>query len=706
MKLIFLHYFLKEFRVNKENDEIINRITDLRDKIRYHDRKYYQDNGPEITDYEYDQLFNELKQLENKYPLFISPDSPTQRVGGEPIKAFNTVRHKMPMLSIDNTYSEEELKEFDKRVHRFIGDSTIEVEYVVELKIDGIAISLWYENGSFIRGITRGDGYNGDDVTTNLKTIKDLPLRICERHSDAVKAHGNQNGHNSGQLLPKSLEIRGEVYLPVKDFQDLNRMRELEEDPIFANPRNAAGGSLKLLDPKETTKRRLHLFVYEIGHCDDLEILTHTETLNHIKNWGFSVNRNFNLCKNIEEVIDNCNKWEMLRRDLPYHIDGMVIKVNDIRLRKRLGSTNKAPRWMISYKFHPEQAETQLTGISVQVGKSGTLTPVADLRPVSLAGSTISRATLHNYNEIKRKDIRINDYVVIQKAGDIIPQVVSVIKEKREERSSPVNVPTTCPVCNGNVGNMDSGVYIRCLNPLCPAQTKRRITFFISRNAMNIDGFGPAVVEQLVDRGLLHDYGDIYYLKLQDLVSLERMAEKSSKNLLENIEKSKDRDMQYFLHALGINHIGINAANLLAKHFNSIDILAGTAREEIEKIPEIGPKIAASVEEFFKNSRTEIILNKFRHANVNMKRKEDENLPISQNVSRKSFLVTGTLERYTRNEIKDLIKAHGGKAMSSISKNTDYLIVGKEPGSKLKKAEDLGVKVITEDDFFEMINSD
>ena len=692
--------------MNKENDEIMNRIADLRNQIRYYDRKYYQDNDPEITDYEYDQLFNELKQLENEYPLFISPDSPTQRVGGEPVKAFNTVQHKIPMLSIDNTYSEKELKEFDKRVHRFIGDNTIEVEYVVELKIDGIAISLCYENGSFVCGVTRGDGYCGDDVTTNVRTIKNLPLRLCDWDPKTVQSTDNQNDHNMGQLSRKSLEIRGEVYLPIKDFQELNRRRELEEEPAFANPRNAAGGSLKLLDPGETVKRSLHLFAYEIGHSDDLAILTHMETLNYIKSLGFSVNTSFRLCKDIEEVIDNCNKWEIQRRNLPYHIDGMVIKVNDIRLRKRLGSTNKAPRWMISYKFHPEQAETQITGISVQVGRSGTLTPVADLKPVSLAGSTISRATLHNFNEIKRKDIRINDYVVVQKAGDIIPQVVSIVKEKREEQSSPVNAPTACPVCNGNVGNIDSGVYIRCLNPLCPAQTKRRITFFISRNAMNIDGFGPAVVEQLVDRGLLQDYGDIYYLKLEDLVSLERMAEKSSNNLLENIGKSKDRDMQYFLHALGINHIGINAANLLAKHFNSIDILSKTTKEEIEKIPEIGPKIAASVKEFFKNSRTEIILNKFRHANVNMKRKDDESLPISQKISRKSFLVTGTLERYTRDEIKDLIKAHGGKAMSSISKNTDYLIVGKEPGSKLKKAEDLGVKVITEDDFFEMINSD
>ncbi len=691
--------------MNKENDKIINRIANLSKQIRYHDRKYYLNNNPEITDYEYDQLVNELKQLEKENPQLILPDSPTQRVGGEPIKAFDTVPHKIPMLSIDNTYSEEELREFDKRIHRFIGDSTIKVEYVVELKIDGIAISLWYENGSFIRGVTRGDGHRGDDVTTNLKTIKALPLRICDLDPVTGKTSKGKNDGKSGQLSPKSLEIRGEVYLPIKDFQELNRMREQEEEPIFANPRNAAGGSLKLLDPRETAKRSLHLFAYEIGHSDNLEILTHMDTLNYIKNWGFSVNSNYCICKDIEEVIDNCNKWETLRNDLPYHIDGMVVKVNEIRLRERLGSTNKAPRWMISYKFHPEQAETQLTGISVQVGRSGTLTPVADLKPVNLAGSTISRATLHNFDEIKRKDIRIGDYVIIQKAGDIIPQVVSVIKEKREESSIPVKEPTTCPVCNGNVGNPDTRVYIRCLNPLCSAQTKRRITFFISRNAMNIEGFGPAVVEQLVDKGFLQDYGDIYYLKLEDLVSLDRMAEKSSKNLLENIEKSKDRDMQYFLHALGINHIGINAANLLAKHFNSIDILAKTSKEEIEKIPEIGPKIAASVEDFFKNSRTEVILNKFRHANVNMKKAEDEGLPISQKISRKSFLVTGTLERYTRDEIKDLIKTHGGKAMSSISKNTDYLIAGKEPGSKLKKAEELGVEVITEDDFLEMINT-
>ena len=687
--------------VHAKYDELKKKAEELRTQIRNHDHKYYVDNDPTLTDYEYDLLIDELKLLENRYPNLTTPDSPTQRVGGEPISAFNNIKHKAPMLSIDNTYSEKELRDFDKRIYKMIDNSSVSVEYVVELKIDGIAISLWYKNGYFNRGVTRGDGYQGDDVTTNLKTIREIPLRITE-FKDISFDTKNFTSFTQKEFTD-FIEIRGEIYLPIKDFQRLNIEREEQNAPRFANPRNAAAGSLKLLDPRITAKRHLRLFAYEIVQHYGLEPITHIETLNLIKKLGFSVNPHYKLCQNIDEVIMTCNEWESQRSGLDYMVDGMVVKVNMQNLRKSLGSTNKSPRWMISYKFHPEQSITQLTGVSVQVGRSGTLTPVASLKPVSLAGSTVSRATLHNFEEIQRKDIRINDFVTIQKAGDIIPQVANVIKEKRNENELSVTIPTQCPVCKSPVHKKNTEVYIRCSNPFCSAQAKRKIEFFASRNAMDIEGLGPAVIGQLVDKGLLKDYADLYYLKLDDLISLERMGEKSSKNLLKNIEESKSRDLSHVLCALGIDHVGSKAATTLADRFNSIDILTNTTKEELEAVQEIGPIMADSIYTFFNNEKTKNILNKFKDANINMKKLENINLEKSKFILKKSFVVTGTLEKYTRGEIESIIKEHGGNASSSVSKKTDYLIVGNSPGSKLKKAQKLGVKIINEDEFENMI---
>ncbi|MGR3220537.1 MAG: NAD-dependent DNA ligase LigA [Candidatus Anammoxibacter sp.] len=696
--------------MSEKPDEIKIQVKKLQNRIRYHDRRYFINDDPEITDHEYDLLINSLIKLEKEYPALVNPDSPTQRVGGQPVKGFTAVRHKMPMLSIDNTYSEEELRDFDKRIHRLIDDDVHTVEYVVELKIDGVAISLWYEKGSFVRGVTRGDGNKGDDVTANLKTIKEIPLtisvcgmRIAGLRIQDSDPHSTIRNPQPEIHIPRFVEIRGEVYLPDDDFKKLNLEREKEDKPLFANPRNAAAGSLKLLDPRISAKRCLHLFAYEVGNYAEMDLPTHMETLRFIKSIGFRVNPDFTLCRTIDEVIAACNKWEAQRDELPYRVDGMVVKVNMLKLRDELGNTNKSPRWMISYKFHPEQSITRIVEVVIQVGKSGALTPVANLEPVHLAGTTISRATLHNFDEIQRKDIRLNDYVVIQKAGDIIPQVVSVIKERRQSNAEPIGLPTKCPACNETVQKPDTGVSIRCFNPLCSAQAKQRITFFAGRKAMDIEGLGPAVVDQLVDKELVKDYADIYYLKQEDLALLERMGEKSSMNLIAGIEESKVRDLNNLICALGIDHVGTNAADILAKKFDSIDKLTEASVQELEDVPEIGPKMAESIFKFFRNNETLNIIKKFKDANVNMKKQGNDILAESQLLFGKSFVVTGTLERHTRSEIEDIIKELGGKTSSSVSKKTDYLIVGDSPGSKVQKAEEIGIKIVNENEFEAMV---
>ena len=666
------------------NKKVIENIENLRSKIRYHDGKYYVENMPEISDYEYDQLMKELESLESTYPQSISPDSPTQRVSGEPVSEFTSIEHSIPMLSIENTYSEEELREFDKRIRRMLKDVD-DIEYVVELKIDGIAITLWYENGVFMRGATRGNGFRGDDVTTNLRTVKDIPLRFLPVDN---------------RKIPPVIEIRGEIYLPNKEFQRLNERREEADEPQFANPRNAAAGSLKLLDPHTTAKRPLRLFAYAFGYEEKNRFTNHIECLKAIKEFGLPVNPHYKLCKDIDEVISYCNSWETKKSNLDYQVDGMVVKVNSLELHDRLGSTSKAPRWVMSYKFNPEDATTKIEAIKVQVGKTGTLTPVAELSPVPLSGTTVSRASLHNFDEIKRKDIRVGDYVVVQKAGEIIPQVVEVITEKRTGNEKRFTVPKVCPVCKETV--IKEKVYLRCYNPLCTSQSKRRIMYFASRNAMDIEGFGPAIIEQLVDKKIIGNYADIYSLKFDDLEPLERMGEKSARNLLDAIGKSKGRDLHCLICALGIQNIGTHAADILSKHFGTLDRLMDASVEELDEIFEIGEITAKGVVDFFSNSHTKNVINKLKAAGVNLSaiRKEAKT---ASNIAEKSFVVTGTLNGYTRKEIEDIIKNLGGKVSSSVSGKTDFLIAGESPGSKLETAKKLGTTILSKEEFENLI---
>ncbi len=666
------------------NKKVIENIENLRSKIRYHDGKYYVENMPEISDYEYDQLMKELESLESANPQSISPDSPTQRVSGEPVSEFTSIEHSIPMLSIENTYSEEGLREFDKRIRRILKDVD-DIEYVVELKIDGIAITLWYENGVFMRGATRGNGFRGDDVTTNLRTVKDIPLRFLPVDN---------------REIPPVIEIRGEIYLPNKEFQKLNERREEADEPQFANPRNAAAGSLKLLDPHTTAKRPLRLFAYAFGYEENNRFTNHIECLEAIKEYGLPVNTHYKLCRNIDDVISYCNSWEAKRSDLNYQVDGMVVKVNSLELHDRLGSTSKAPRWVMSYKFNPEDAATKIEAIKVQVGKTGTLTPVAELSPVPLSGTTVSRASLHNFDEIKRKDIRVGDYVVVQKAGEIIPQVVEVITEKRTGNEEPFPVPKVCPVCKSDV--IKEKVFLKCHNPLCTAQSKRRIMYFVSRNAMDIEGFGPAIIEQLVDKKIIGNYADIYSLKFDDLEPLERMGEKSARNLLGAIGKSKGRDLRCLICALGIQNIGTHAADILSKHFGTLDRLMDASVEELDEIFEIGEITAKGVVDFFSNSHTQDVIKKLKAAGVNLSsiRKEAKT---ASNVAEKSFVVTGTLNGYTRKEIEDIIKNLGGKVSSSVSGKTDFLIAGESPGSKLETAKKLGTTILSKEEFENLI---
>ena len=667
------------------NKNVNEKIENLRAKIRYHDGKYYVDNTPEIADYEYDQIMIELRSLESSYPQFITPDSPTQRVGGEPVSEFTSFEHRVPMLSIENTYSNEELIEFDNRIKRMLKDVD-DIEYVIEHKIDGVAITLWYEDGVFTRGATRGNGIRGDDVTTNLRTVKDIPLRFLE--TDHIR-------------IPPVIEIRGEIYLPNGDFQILNHGREEAGEAQFANPRNAAAGSLKLLDPQTTAKRPLRLFAYSFGYYENCKFTNHIDCLEAIEKFGLPVNPHYKLCKNIDEAVSYCNSWETKKSDLDYQVDGMVIKVNSLELHDRLGSTSKAPRWVMSYKYHPEEATTTIKDITVQVGKTGTLTPVAELNPVPLSGTTVSRASLHNFDEIERKDIRVGDYVVVQKAGEIIPQVVKVLTEKRTGNEKQFGVPERCPACKSEVTKEE--VYLKCYNPLCTAQAKRRIIYFASRNAMDIEGLGPAMIEQLVDKNVIKDYADIYSLKIDDLIPLERVGEKSAQNLIDAIEESKGRDLHCLICALGIQNIGAHAAEVLSKNFGTLGKLMDASVEELDEIFEIGEITAKSIVDFFSNSHTKDVINKLKAAGVNVNATHNEANSISD-IAGKSFVITGTLNGYTRKEIEDIIKGLGGKVSSAVSGKTDFLIAGESPGSKHEKAEKLGTTILNKDGFENLIN--
>ena len=667
-------------RENPDPQKIREEIEKLREEIRYHNQKYYVENNPVISDEEYDKLFNRLKKLEEKFPQFITPDSPTQRVGGEPLKEFTTVTHRVPMLSLDNTYSEEEVREFDERVKRWLGEEKI--EFVVDLKIDGVAISLTYENGIFTLGATRGNGVQGDDITQNLKTIRSIPLRISES-------------------LP-ILEVRGEVYMEKEDFEKINKERKEKGEPLFANPRNATAGSLKLLDPREVAKRPLKVFIHSLGFVEGIELETLWEALNFLKKMGFRINEHRKLCNSLDEVLTFWNEWHEKRDNLPYEIDGVVVKVNRIEQQRRLGSTTKSPRWAIAFKFPARQATTILREIKVQVGRTGILTPVALFDPVPLAGSVISRATLHNLDEIRRKDIRIGDRVIIEKGGDVIPQVVKSIPEVRTGDEIIFEMPKKCPVCGGEVIKLEGEVAYRCENPACPSQVKRRIQHFASKNAMNIEHLGPALIEQLVDKNLVRDYGDLYFLRYDEIMALERMAEKSATNLLNSIENSKLRPFSAVLFALGIRHVGIHAAEILARHYSSIEELSNVSQQELESIQEIGPIMAESIVKFFHHPETWKVLEKLKKAGVRLKRETEEKPRPFEGLV---FVFTGALTNFTRSQAENLVKELGGETSSSVSRRTSYVVVGENPGSKYEKAKALGIPLLSEKEFIELVEN-
>jgi DNA ligase (NAD+) len=661
------------------------RADELRRLINHHNYLYYVAAKPEISDREFDRLLDELKKIEADHPELATPDSPTRRVGGEPIEGFTQVVHRVPMLSIDNTYNAGELKEFDRRVHKLLGRES--VKYVVELKIDGVAISLTYEAGAFTVGATRGDGERGDDVTHNLKTIKEVPLRM---HTDPP---------------PALFETRGEVYMTREELQRINRQRKAEGEEPYANPRNLTAGTLKLLDPRLCAERKLRLFTYALGAVDGVDPATHLESLELLRKFGFPVNPHIQACDSVEAVIDYCNSWEKKRHDLPYETDGLVIKVNDFAQRRRLGVTSKAPRWVVAYKFAAEQATTRLLTIEVQVGKTGTLTPVAHLEPVQLAGTTVSRASLHNADEIARKDIRVGDQVVVEKAGEIIPYVVRSEPGARTGREKVFQFPSKCPACGSPVQRDPDGAFFRCTGTDCTGQLKERLLFFAHRNAMRIEGLGDSLSEQLVDSGQVRSLPDLYRLTREQLLGLERMGKKSADNLLQQIAASKERGLARVLAGLGIRMVGGSVAELLANEFGGIDALLKASKERLAEIEGIGPERAESIRKFFQSASGKKIIEDLRTLGVKLT-EEARAKPKAGgkgDLSGKTLVVTGTLENYERTEIEDLIKQHGGKVSSSVSKSTDYVVAGDKAGSKLDKARELGVKVLNEKEFDKLI---
>ncbi|MBI4596128.1 MAG: NAD-dependent DNA ligase LigA [Candidatus Tectomicrobia bacterium] len=663
------------------SEEIKKQIEKLRKEIIYHERKYYVEDQPEISDYEFDQLMNQLIILEEQYPQYLSPDSPTQRVGGQPAEGFPTVTHMIPMLSLDNTYSSQELREFDQRVKKGLGSGKI--EYVVELKIDGLGVALLYEKGVLVRGSTRGNGVEGEEITQNLKTIRSIPLRLS---TDTPL-----------------LEVRGEVFLSIKGFKEINKEREIQGETLFANPRNAAAGSVRLLDPRLTAARPLDIFIYALTYLENYQFKTHYESLQFLKKLGFKLNPHSKLCSNMEEVLACAGLWQEKRDELDYEIDGLVVKVNDLEQQLRLGLTSKHPRWAIAYKFPARQATTRIKDILVNVGRTGTLTPVAILEPVELSGITISRATLHNEDEIRRKDILVGDVVVIERGGDVIPKVVKVIESKRTGTEHDFKMPKSCPSCGALVYRPEGEVAARCTGASCPAQLKEKLHHFASRTAMDVEHLGPSTIELLLGKGLVCDFADLYSLKMEDLLSLERMAEKSAQNLLDAIERSKQVGFDRLLFALGIRHVGQRAARLLAQNFPSMEDLYKTEREDLQAIPEIGPTIADSVVMFFSQDQNKRLLERLKTAGL--KTGTERKVATSEKLAGKQFVLTGALKDFTRDQAKKMIEDLGGRVTSSVSQKTDYVIVGQDPGSKYTQAQMLKVPLISEEEFKKLLSS-
>jgi len=659
-------------------------IDKLREEIRRHEELYYVLDNPEISDAEYDALLEKLQALEQQHPDLITPDSPTQRVGGKPAEGFSQVVHRRPMLSLDNSYNIEELRAFDKRCQRLADGRS--VDYVAELKIDGLSLSLHYEKQLMVRGVTRGDGRTGEDVTLNARTIRSIPLKLRAELPQGIS----------------ELEVRGEAFIPRKVFERINAEREQQDEPRFANPRNAAAGTIRQLDPKITAGRKLEMFAYDLLAGERKPFATHWETLNWLEKAGFKVSAERRRCSSIDEVIEFANKIEAQRDDLDYEIDGLVVKVNSTALQDEFGTTNKAPRWAIAYKYAARQATTQVLSIDVQVGRTGALTPVANLEPVSLAGTTVSRATLHNPDEVKRLGIRIGDWVLIEKGGDVIPKVLKVIETKRTGTEKVFRMPRKCPVCGGEISKPEGEVVSRCIAADCPAQLMGRLLHFASRRAMRIEGLGESLVDQLVASGKVHDAGDLYSLTLSDIASLERMAEKSASNLMAQIEASKQKDLANLIYALGLRHVGDRTATTLARHFGSLEALARATVEELDDVPEIGLTVAQSVRDWFDDPGNVELCRRLEAAGVRT-RTERSSEPADESLAGKTFVLTGTLAGYTRDEARAAIEARGGRVSSSVSKKTDYVVAGEEAGSKLDKATELGVTVLDEAAFKKLL---
>ncbi len=658
-------------------DEIIKELKALRAEIAEHNRRYYVEDAPSVSDYEYDMLMRRLKEIEKEHSELITPDSPTQRVGGEALTAFESVRHEIPMDSLQDVFSKEELADFDARVKEVVPDA----EYAVEFKIDGLSVSVEYENGTLVRGVTRGDGVTGEDVTQNIKTIKSLPLYI--------------------ENAPRRLIIRGEVYMPRETFYRLNEEREARGEALFANPRNAAAGSLRQLDPKLCAERSLDIIIFNVQLAEGTQFETHTESLSYLSNLGFKVSPYRNVFSSVDDAFAEVERLGNMRDSLAFQIDGAVLKVNRISQRPTLGSTAKFPRWAAAYKYPPEQKQTKLLDIILQVGRTGVLTPNAVLEPVHISGVTVSRATLHNRDFIKERDIMIGDTVIVQKAGDIIPEIVGVVKEKRPHDARAFEMPEVCPVCGSPVFSEDGEAAVRCVNSECPAQRIRNIIHFASRDAMDVDGLGPAVVEQLVAGELIRDAADLYSLKSEQIEKIDRMGKKSAANLITAIEKTKENDLSKLLFALGIRHVGQKAGKTLAEHFGSLDAVMNATEDELRTIDDIGQVMASSIKRWFSLPDSHEFIEKLRAAGVNTEFKGEKK---GSAFAGQTFVLTGTLTKFTRSEAEERIEKLGGKASSSVSKKTTYVVAGESAGSKLKKANELGIPVLTEEEFLQMLD--